>query len=371
MEFKTLFQILKKHLSNGYDVPTFFRELIEMITTVPEDEWTTAGDLSQDRKDETLRNYAKQKKLPKKMAQSIVYHLNPQNMTDSLSDREEDQRRLLAEDLKGYDPDINSSNVAEKVTTWVVSIIQESAGCIPQDDLKKKKSKELSRDLKDRYGDYLVREVDGYCPNCGRQITFPNAGKSMNVFEVSLIDKDGGTDLDNLIAMCPQCCATYSMDDRKAIMKELKIKKAALKDHSQTASLMDGFSLEKGITDVVKRVSKLKEKDTAKAKLDPKELNKKIDPDKELSLYIMVNQFATTYFITIKKIMINLDKRKVIDYDEVQDQMIALYKKLSKTKKSQMAIFTAMSEKIHHVTLQEEIYCQIVVAFFIQKCEVF
>lgn len=39
MEFKTLFQILKKHLADGYDVPHFFRDLMAMLTEVSEEEW--------------------------------------------------------------------------------------------------------------------------------------------------------------------------------------------------------------------------------------------------------------------------------------------------------------------------------------------
>ena len=56
--------------------------------------------------------------------------------------------------------------------------------------------------------------------------------------------------------------------------------------------------------------------------------------------------------------MTNLDKRGEIDYDEIQDQIHAMYKKLSKARKSR-------------ITLQDEVYCQIVVSYFIQSCEVF
>ena len=69
--------------------------------------------------------------------------------------------------------------------------------------------------------------------------------------------------------------------------------------------------------------------------------------------------------------MVNLDKRGEIDYDEIQDQMKALYRRLKKTKKSREEIFNEIVEKIHRVTLQEALYCQIVVSYFIQSCEVF
>ena len=69
--------------------------------------------------------------------------------------------------------------------------------------------------------------------------------------------------------------------------------------------------------------------------------------------------------------MTNLDKRGEIDYDEIQDQIHAMYKKLSKARKSRMEIFNEIVGKIHRITLQDEVYCQIVVSYFIQSCEVF
>lgn len=47
MEFKTLFRILKKHLADGDDVPSFFREFMAVITTVTEEEWGTSKDHDQ------------------------------------------------------------------------------------------------------------------------------------------------------------------------------------------------------------------------------------------------------------------------------------------------------------------------------------
>ena len=45
--------------------------------------------------------------------------------------------------------------------------------------------------------------------------------------------------------------------------------------------------------------------------------------------------------------MTNADKRGEIDYDEVQDQIHAMYKKLKKAKKSKVDIFNEIAQKIH------------------------
>jgi hypothetical protein len=131
----------------------------------------------------------------------------------------------------------------------------------------------------------------------------------------------------------------------KSSAKSCKTKRRFLQLISRAFGLLDDLPLEKGITGVITRIKKLKEKDLIQAALDPKELNKKIDPAQDLALYLSVNNYVTTYFLKIHEIMISLDKRKVIDYEEVQDQMKAIYRRLKKANKSKLEIFTEISTR--------------------------
>ena len=112
-----------------------------------EEEWGTSKDPSQEGKDKSLHSYAK-RGLPKKLAQIVVYRLTPENTIDSINSHSETPRRLLAEDLKGYDPDINADNVAEKVADCLVEIVHVSAGLIPQDELTEQKQQQLDVQLR-------------------------------------------------------------------------------------------------------------------------------------------------------------------------------------------------------------------------------
>ena len=115
----------------------------------------------------------------------------------------------------------------------------------------------------------------------------------------------------------------------------------------------------------------MSEKELAAVSFDPKELQQKLKPSENMALYITVKTYVATYYVKLREIMMNADKRGSIDYDEVQDQMRAIYKRMKKTKKSNAEIFNEIAQKIHKVSLQEDIYCQIVVSYFIQSCEVF
>lgn len=373
VEFKQLFPILKKHLSDGADIPYFFRDLIAMITNVTEAEWGSEKDPSTKlTNDETLRSYTK-RKLPKKFAQAIVYRLTPEVLIARINKRPATARRLLAEDLHGYDPGINEDNVGKAVADWLVDIIRGTAGYVAKDELEQLKQQQITADLKAKYGEYLLNEAGVHCqfPGCGKSLAITHNEKVIHTYEVSLIDKSKAPTIENLLAMCPQCHATYLLDEDKKLCKRLQGIKAMLNAHSQSIRLLDDLPLEKGIVGVVQKITALNEKDLSNAELDPKELKDKICPEDNMALYLTVKNYVTAYYIRIKEIMMNLDKRGDIDYDEMQDQMRAIYKRLKKAKKTSLEIFNEITGKIHRASLQADVYCQIVVSYFIQSCEVF
>lgn len=232
---------------------------------------------------------------------------------------------------------------------------------------------QLAYELKYKYGEYLRDETDNICafPECEKLLSFTDNGHIAYTYEVALIDKKKEPKINNLLALCPMCHATYSIDENKKLCKELKGVKKILTAHKQSMRLLDEMPLEKEIIGVISKIKNLKEKDLLDPSLDPKNIREKLNPDDNLALFNTVKGYVDTYYVTLKDIIINADKRGEIDYDEVQNQMKAIYKRLKKANKSNIEIFNEISEKVHKVSLQEDIYCQIVVAYFIVKCEVY
>lgn len=282
MEFKTLFPILKQYLADGDTVPAFFRELMATITTVTEDEWGTSKDPSAKLSDETIRSYTK-RGLPKKLASTIVYRLTPDRLTKRIKKLKTATRDLFVADLAAYDATITADNLGEKVTALLVEIIQTSAGLAPKNELVQLQQARLAADLKSKYGDYLFGETSGYCPfpGCGRELEIASTGKAQRVYEVGLIDRHKAAEPGNLLAMCPQCHATYLLDDSKKLMKDLLDIKRMLSAHRQSVHLLDDLPLEKGIIGVIGKISKLGEKDLEGASLDPKEIKQKLSPARD------------------------------------------------------------------------------------------
>lgn len=372
VEFKPIFDILQKYLSDGDDAPSFFRELISMLTEMSETEWGGLKDPSQQLSDNTIRSYIR-RGLSQKMAKRIVYRLNPDNLAELINEKDDAVQEAMAEDFKGYIPGVEADTVGDDIALVLAENIQMAAGLIPQDKLTKQREQKAKAELKSKYGDFLLTETGNYCPfpGCGRELVISGNGKAIQTYEVNLIEKDKPATSDNLIALCPQCSATYSIDNEKKTMTALKKAKKSLMSHRESVRMLNDKPLERGIVGVVGSLKKLGDKDLRDASLDPKKIKQKILPSESIVLYNTVNNLVNIYYVRTREILINLDKKHEIDYDEIQSQMKSIYLKLKKAKKTKEEIFEEIVDKIHRMTLQEMIYCQIVVCFFIQKCEVY
>lgn len=372
MDFKTFYSILFNRISDTLSSGEFVRDLIAMITTVPEEEWGLKKDPSNRVNIKTYENFAK-RKINKTTCKAIVYRLSPENFIESINTRPTATLELLANDFLPYEPTANKDNIASIMADIFVDIIRTTAGLTSVDKLEEQKQLQSSSDLKSRYGKHLLKECDSHCamPGCGKLLYVSNGTNLSDVYEVARIDRSKDTSIDNLIALCPQCFATYQLDSSTKTVKSLNASKKSLSIQMESMIELSTIELEKGLTSVITNIRKLKQQDFFDLTMDPKEINEKIDPNKNFALYNQVYMTVMTYFVKIKEIMESLDKRKIIDYEELQHQMKSAYKKLRSGKKTDSEIFYSLSEKLHKVTLQDILYCQAIVCYFIQSCEVF
>lgn len=372
MDFKTFYSILFNRIGDSLSSGEFVRDLIAMITTVPEEEWGLKKDPSNRVSLKTYENFAK-RGINKTTCKAIVYRLSPENFIESLNTRPKATLELLANDFLPYESTADKDNIASIISDIFIDIIRTTAGLASVDKLEEQKQLQSSSGLKSKYGKYLLKECDSHCamPGCGKLLYVSNGTNLSDVYEVTRIDKSKDASIDNLIALCPQCFATYQLDSSTKTVRNLNASKRSLSIQMESMIELSTIEIEKGLTNVITNIRKLKQQDFSTLSMDPSEINEKIDPNKSFALYNQVYMTVMTYFIRIKEIMESLDKRKIIDYEDLQHQMKSAYKKLKSGKKSESEIFYSLSEKLHKVTLQDILYCQAIVCYFIQSCEVF
>ena len=372
MEFNEIFTVLRKYLSDGYGVPSFFREFIQMITDVPESDWDTPKDPSGKCKDNTLKSYAS-RGLSKKFARSIVYRLDTTILEERLDNLPRQTADGLVEDISKFDSSINFKNYTEKIADHVCDNIRSRAGLLPQDKIDKDAAIKQSAKLKQNYGDTLLRESHSYCcfPGCAKPLYKEILGRTQWVYEVVLIDRNGNEEISNLLAACPDCHATYLLDNDSKQMKSLLSVKNVISKATLADIAIGDIKIEQGLATALEKIKKLNVQELVKATLDPAKIEDKIDPKKEPGLYMTSRNQVTSYYPKVREILRNYDKRGVLDYEELQEQMKGLYRKLKKKNLSQMEIFERITSKIQTSTRHESIFCQIIVSYFVQNCEVF
>ncbi|MGG6795677.1 UNVERIFIED_CONTAM: hypothetical protein KB582_07625 [Streptococcus canis] len=372
MDFPTYFRILKKYLGDGATIPEFFRELIEMITDDDAEDLISASGITSDKADSTLISYTKPKRgITKKMASQLLYSINSSNMQDAIESRPDETIQLLVDEFNSYCPDITVDNASQRIPEIFVEFIREKAGMAISTAVQKASFIAQSNQLKKQYGQFLLTEANNCCafPGCDRPLILTRGNLAAENYEVSLIENDKKPEPLNLIVLCPDCFLTYQADSRKKIVTSLKnIKKILVSAQSSQQPISD-LKIDNGIISVLTSLNKLKF-DEYDISYDPKQLTEKISPEKNRTLYQMVKNQVIDNYLTIQKIIISLDKQGKIDYEEIQYQMRSMYKKLKAAKHDNLAIFNTIVKKLHKATLQDVYFCQMIVSFFIQKCEV-
>lgn len=372
MDFPTYFRTLKKYLGNGTTIPVFFRELIEMITDDDAEDIISASGITSDKADSTLISYTKPNRgITKRLANQLLYSINSANMQDSIESRPAETIEFLASEFNTFYPDITADNAPQRIPEIFVNLIREKAGIATSTASQKATFISQSEHLKKQYGQFLLAEVNNCCAflGCDRRLILTRGSLALENYEVSLIEKDKDIEPLNTIALCPDCFLTYQTDSRKKIVTDLKIVKKILVSAQNNQQTINDLKLDNGIVSVLTNLNKLKfnEYDIS---YDPKQLTVKISPENNRVLYQIVKNQVIDNYLTIQKIIVNLDKQGKIDYNEIQYQMQSMYKKLKAAKHNNLVIFNTIVEKLHKATLQDVYFCQMIVSFFIQKCEV-
>lgn len=227
MDFKTFYSILFNRISDTLSSGEFVRDLIAMITTVPEEEWGLKKDPLNRVSLKTYENFAK-RGINKTTCKAIVYRLSPENFIESLNTRPKATLELLANDFLPYESTADKDNIASIISDIFIDIIRTTAGLASVDKLEEQKQLQSSSGLKSKYGKYLLKECDSHCamPGCGKLLYVSNGTNLSDVYEVTRIDKSKDASIDNLIALCPQCFATYQLDSSTKTVRNLNASKS-------------------------------------------------------------------------------------------------------------------------------------------------
>ena len=380
MLFTELMHAIHPHLMKDADVPSFTRNIIQMLCDIPEEDWYTQKDPSSEQryKDESLRKFYN-RGLTKKLAKSILGRLTKDTFVESISDPDRSDVVLdgLADDIRPFcdeDADITPLNVADILFELLHKSLEYIVDPTLENDRKISHARTLSDKAKGLFGSGLVDDCKYTCsmPLCGKHLqTISPLNQSTADYEIVLINDSKGLKYDNLIAVCHDCFQKYMLSHTKNQEKALKAIKKLQSDARSTRQTLDEISISKGIELVIENLSNAKPAELKELTYDPVSISEKIDEDHCYFLVNDVKNNVARYYKYIENTMRNLALRNVYSDDLIRAQIKESYKQLADKKLAPEQIFSELSERIRRITKQDIRFCYIVVSYFIQSCEVF
>lgn len=238
---------------------------------------------------------------------------------------------------------------------------------------------------------YLHNEVDGYCPICGEKLThkkgkvvtksfqiahiFPLNPVQEEINELFGVEKifDDINDLENLLAVCPNCHGKFDKPRTKDEYNNwVAIKKKLLKSNSAEDNYYL-FHVEEELREILK-VLDIQQLDMSddKLSLDLLELDDKLDLTIKPITKREIHNNVVDYFVFLQDRFKEINLVNPNKFETLASQIKSFYLKCSQTNNNQEDIYNLivgwLNSKTQSISPRA---CQIIVSFFIQDCEVF
>ena len=229
--------------------------------------------------------------------------------------------------------------------------------------------------LKKKYGVPLVAETYGEFPNdgCANSLYIRSGNTLVEDYAVVVIDPSQSTeDATNLIAMCPACGKLYATAaDEDTISRMQEIKQHLIME-SEAMGELAHEKIESGLRNVLGKVKDLEpaEFDSDDINYGPVMVRQKIERNNK-HLRFKIQSMVAAYFVQINDILHDYGHEGVINYDLFCTQVKLGFKKLKRRELPQSVIFENLVKWLAESTHEETEPCEAVIAYFVQKCEVF
>ena len=237
----------------------------------------------------------------------------------------------------------------------------------------------------------LYNEVNGRCPICGKLLTNTKNGQIIKIFEVAHIypanprpdesellkdeerlSKDVNS-LDNVIAVCRICHKKF---DTPRTVEEyrswVRLKKKLLQD-AQLKNTYALFNIEDEIREILKKLNEESlEEDLVQLSYESLKIEQKVNSTLPFAIKRTIKNDVVDYFDYIHKTFIEMDKITPYKFDTLAAQIKGFYYKTMQINPNQEFVYASLVDWLNEKT---ESYsrraCEIVIAYFIQDCEVF
>lgn len=367
MEFYVFANILLPFFPDSKDNGQFVRELLGSISLVSFDE--IEEELNDEgRTGSTLSGYIASRNpraLPKKLAAKIFENCGEGLFIEFIEDN------LNPIQIKKFQSEMSEHMCSD--TTLSLQEIEEIYINILYEASKESTNSAELKKATQKYQNDLVVQAESICPNqfCNNPLKTTNKdGTYTDNFEIVVIDTSKKITFQNMIALCPQCAKKYNQNTDYKVLNNLKlIKKNIVMNQSIKEQLKDGC-FDEEIIKILEEISNLDLELNNQTNFKPKDLQVKLEGSSKLLIFKNIS-YNTEYFYRVNDIFKELDTAGVVNFEKIRMGIITNYISIKNKCKSKDDIYDKLVDNYVNITKSERAYCEIVVSYFIQKCDIF
>jgi hypothetical protein len=234
----------------------------------------------------------------------------------------------------------------------------------------------------------LLTEVGNLCPLCGKRLLGEKAGKSVKFYQIAHIYPHSPTSeqiktlktvprcgeieaFENLIALCQDCHKRQDFNTTVEDYNYLYAIKQKLVNQTTAMDNAVNVPIEEQIEEVLEALKNVSIKQLATLSYDPIVISKKIKPENGL-LLSKIKNFVVQYYLFVQEIFGQLDKQGHQKFSIIATEFNLCFQNFEKRALSQEDVFDGLVDWLKSKTQsQYGTACEIIVAFFVQNCEVF
>ena len=291
------------------------------------------------------------------LARKIIGYVDADNFEMLYSNKFNEQPELirnLVDEFSSDIPDIDDDNYASKLGRLLVQILFETA----------KEGIDIKDDDYNKLRHSLFEEADGICPITGYRLKIFGD----DAFKVIKIDKDLPYNIDNTIAISPKASPTYFYKNSNRHYEELMAKKEELFEKQRIKMLIDDSFYSKKLKRIIDKIQENPTVLNVDLKLKPTEIKNKIDCSEPI--FSKIFPLITDYYLYLRGLFKERDGND-FNFDLLCKTIRSDYLTLAEEDFSKMKIFDLLSENLSRKLDEDLLYCEIVISFFVQNCEVF
>jgi hypothetical protein len=334
---------------------------------------------SANEKDFLLRVYNGSKHLPKKKARMIKKHYNSTAFKAEFSLIDDSARTNFVNELHTVGINCTNNELPDYCEELLHLLIDAAAVGVSEIDVTLVGQNEATlpvyddTELKKKYGVHLLSETNNHCPydGCFKPLRIGVAPSSVFDYSILRINPKITTEtVDNLIALCPECGRKYRVEineEKQYRLEDIKLRLSSMKE------AMDVLAEDKivaGIERVIGKIPGIPIERIMELNYKPTQVANKMDKT-DPALFMKINTYVSGYYPDVRDLFKQAEVESGFKYEKFCSQVKYKFADIKNSGLTQDQIFDELVDWLAGATNEEREPCEVIISYFVQKCEVF